>query len=118
MKMGRRSDTLRLKDILLAVEVIQRHMLADRTAFDADEVFRYFAAKQIEIIGEAAAKLTGELRAGHPEVPWPKIVGMRNRIVHDYAEIDWDVVWRVLADEVAPLGLQITEILHQLEAHD
>jgi len=117
MKPGQRGDLLRLKDILWAIAALDRHRTADRTVFDADELLRHFAWKQIEIIGEAASKLSAELRAANPEVPWAQIVGMRNRLVHDYAAVDWNTVWTVFHEEVEPLRAQVEVILLERETH-
>ena len=117
MKPGPRSDVLRLKDILWAIAALDRHRVADRTSFDTDEVLKTFVWKQIEIVGEAASKLTAELRAAEPEVSWSKIVGMRNRLVHDYAKVDWETVWAVYHDEIEPLRAQVEAILKERETH-
>ena len=50
----------------------------------------------VEIIGEAAARVTEETREKHPQIPWLDIVGMRNRIVHGYDEVDLDILWDVI----------------------
>lgn len=118
MKPGPRSDVLRLKDILWAIAALDRHRVTDRASFDADEVLKTFVWKQIEIVGEAASKLTVEVRAAHPEVPWPKMVGMRNRLVHDYATVDWETVWAVYHSEIEPLRKQVKAILEARQAHD
>ena len=117
MKPGARGDVLRLKDILGAIAALDRHRVADRAAFDADEVFKHFAWKQIEIVGEAASKFSTELRAAHSEVPWAQIISMRNRLVHDYANVDWNIVWTVVHEEVDPLRIQIEAILKERETH-
>jgi uncharacterized protein with HEPN domain len=117
MKAARRGDLLRLKDILCAIAALERHRVEDRAVFDADELLRHFAWKQIEIIGEAASKLSAELRDAHPEVPWVQIVGMRNRLVHDYAEVDWGIIWLVYAAETVQLRPQIEAILKERETH-
>ncbi len=106
-----KGDRLRLQNILQAVSALDRHYVADRAAFDADELLRHFAWKQIEIIGEAASKLTPELRAAYPSVPWSRIVGMRNPLVHDYAGVDWSIVWDVWQNHIEPLRLQIEQII-------
>ena len=117
MKPGRRGDMLRLKDIPWAIAALDRHRVTDRAAFDAGEVPRHFAWKQIEIIGEAASKLSADLRAAHPEVPWAQNVGMLNRLVHDYAAVDWNTVWAVFHSEVESLRNQIGVILKERETH-
>jgi uncharacterized protein with HEPN domain len=63
------------------------------------------------IIGEAAARLSPELRDSHPEIPWPDIRGFRNIIVHNYFGIDWEEVWRSATEDAPLLRSQIAGIL-------
>jgi uncharacterized protein with HEPN domain len=64
-----------------------------RAEFDADENLRLALTYLIQTIGESARRVSHEFRDAHPGVPWEKIVGMRNRVVHDYLYVDQDVVW-------------------------
>jgi uncharacterized protein with HEPN domain len=59
--------------------------------------------RAIEVIGEAASKVTAETRAASLDIPWASIVGMRNRLVHGYFDIDLDVVWKTVTEEIPPL---------------
>lgn len=59
--------------------------------------------KAIEIIGEAGARVSIEGRDATPDVPWPEIVGMRNRLVHAYFDVDLDVVWTTVRHDLPPL---------------
>ena len=63
--------------------------------------------RNLEVIGEAANRLPIELRDGHPEIPWRRIVGPRNRIVHDYFEVDLEIVWEILITELPRLKEQL-----------
>jgi uncharacterized protein with HEPN domain len=57
----------------------------------------------IEIIGEAASRLSKEFRKAHPDVPWQYMIGMRNRIIHGYFDIDPDLVWKTASQELPAL---------------
>jgi uncharacterized protein with HEPN domain len=74
-----------------------------RADFDADEDLRIVLTHLIQTIGEAARRVSEETRARHPEVPWSAIVGMRHRIVHDYIDVDEDIVWEVASNRLRPL---------------
>ena len=64
----------------------------------------------LEIIGEAAAKLPREFQDRHPTLPWAEMVGTRNRIIHDYFEVDMELCWRTITRDLPPLILKLREI--------
>ena len=67
--------------------------------------------RQITIIGEASRQFSAEFQSAHPEIPWPKIVGMRNKLVHDYIGVDLGEVWRVTREDLPELKKQMKQIL-------
>jgi len=67
--------------------------------------------KLVEVIGEAASRVSTKVKDSYPGIPWKQIVGTRNRLIHGYDEIDYDVLWRIISIELAPLVKQIQEIL-------
>ncbi|MGH9630217.1 MAG: HepT-like ribonuclease domain-containing protein, partial [Bryobacteraceae bacterium] len=67
--------------------------------------------KEIEIIGEAASRISAETRAQRPDIPWAAIVGMRNRLIHAYAEIDLEVVWSAVDNDLPRLMRIVEELL-------
>ena len=115
---GQRSDDQRLRDILAAITVIERHATDDHDRFQRDEPLRWMFRSQVQIIGEASFKLGDAVRDAHPEVPWRSNIGMRHILVHDYFEVEWEVLWKVLQTRIAPLREQIEAILQEREAHD
>lgn len=74
-----------------------------RERFDADENLQLAQVHRLQIIGEAARRVSAAGRAAHPEIPWAQIVGLRHRIVHDYINIRYNVVWEVLSEDLQPL---------------
>ena len=79
-----RDDGERILDMLEAIERIQRHAEKGREAFKQDELLQTWIIHHLQIIGEAASKLSQELCGAHQEIPWPQIVAMRNVIAHEY----------------------------------
>ncbi len=67
----------------------------------------------VTMIGEAARHIPADLEAAHPEVPWAKIRGMRNHIVHGYDVIDWEIVWTVVHQDLPPLVPALEKILKE-----
>jgi uncharacterized protein with HEPN domain len=71
-----------------------------RTEFDQSENLRLALAHLIQIIGEAARRVSPEFRQTHPEIPWSAIIGMRHKVVHDYLDVDEDIVWDVVTADL------------------
>jgi len=82
-----------------------------RETFTTDENLRITVVYLIQIIGEAAARVSAEVRQVHPEIPWRKIVGMRHRLVHDYLDVDEEVVWQVATRDLPPLISALEKIV-------
>ena len=112
----RNRDRERLEHIQECLERIARYT-ADVTMeqLAADDMRYYAVVKNIEIIGEAANMLTTDFRDAHPETPWKMISGMRNYIVHEYFQIDNDVVRDVLRNDLPQLGKQIAKYLAETD---
>jgi len=74
-----------------------------RTDLDTDRMLRFAIVRAVEIIGEAASKISEETRARHDDIPWKAIAGMRNRLAHAYFQIDTDIVWAAATEEIPAL---------------
>ena len=83
----------------------------DRAAYDGDETLRLALAHVLQVIGEAARRISDSFRNQHPEIPWKAIVGMRHKVVHDYMDVDADIVWHTVVRELPPLIAQLEGIL-------
>jgi uncharacterized protein with HEPN domain len=89
-----KSDEVYRAHILDALALIREYVGGlDKTSFVGDSLRRDAVVRQLMIVGEAARRLSAEFRARYPDIPWADIVGMRNRLVHDYINVDWDLVW-------------------------
>jgi len=82
-----------------------------RSDLDADRMLTLSVLKCIEIIGEAASKVTKQSRDRQTEIPWANIVGMRNRLTHVYFDIDLDRVWDTVTDDLPPLITTLEETI-------
>jgi uncharacterized protein with HEPN domain len=74
---------------------------------------RNWITHQLQIIGEAAARITADLRENRPEVPWRQIIGMRHVLTHGYFDIDLDIVWSVVERNLGKLRSQVEAILDE-----
>jgi uncharacterized protein with HEPN domain len=82
-----------------------------RKDLDSDPMFADAVERRIEIIGEAARGLSETFRASHPEIPWRAIMATRHILVHDYGEVNPDIVWRIVQDHLPPLVNQLVALL-------
>ena len=109
-----RPDRLLVQDILDAIGEIIETTPPTRKAFDADKFRRSHLFRHIQIIGEAAWRLSQAVKDRHPEVPWSQIAGMRHVLVHDYFEVDWNIVYDTAIRDVPLLKPRIEAILDSL----
>jgi uncharacterized protein with HEPN domain len=104
-----RSDQERFLDILEAIEKIERYSIRGKETFVTDELLQVWIVRHLQIIGEAANRVSTETQANFPAIPWKNIVGMRHILVHGYFEIDLDIVWSVIENDLLPLKVQFQE---------
>lgn len=96
-----RTDEGYLLDMRVAAgDVLAFTRDVDWARFDGDKLIHYAVVRAVQIIGEAAWKVSPEYKAAHPEIPWPAIAGMRHRLVHEYMGVDLERVWRVVQTHV------------------
>jgi uncharacterized protein with HEPN domain len=97
-------DAALLLDMLLAARDARDFVVGiDKAAFLASRLHQNAVIRALEVIGEAASKVSPAFRAAQPAIPWREITGMRHRLIHGYDEVQLDVVWRVVAEHLAPL---------------
>lgn len=78
-----------------------------------DEYFAHAVIRALEVIGEAVKNLSTPLKEGHPDTGWREIAGMRDKVIHRYFEINWQIVWNVITDDLPALELKIAALLKE-----
>ena len=100
----RTDDAVRLRHMIDAAETAAQFMAGrDRAALDADRMLLFAVVRAIEVVGEAAAKISVETRAASPQIPWAAVVGMRHRLIHGYFNVDPELVWQTVSRELPAL---------------
>ena len=105
-----RGDADRIEDMLATIEKVSRYAREGRQRFDVDELVQVYFLHQLMVLGEAASRVSQELRQRHPGVPWGRMIGMRNTLVRGYLSIDLDIVWGVVETDLPPLTVQLQRI--------
>lgn len=105
---------LYLQDAIACCEAIAGYAQGlDRAAFEADRRTLDAVLRNLEVLGEAVRNMPATVRDANPQVPWAKIVGMRNILTHAYFAVDNDIVWDVVANHVGPLLTELRRISAQ-----
>ena len=107
----RRDDALLLDMLLSARHAVGSAAPLTFSEFGNDDLHQLAILKSVEIIGEAASRISEETKAKHSEVTWAKIIGMRNRFVHAGFAIQFDVLWQTVQDDLPPLIAQLEALV-------
>jgi uncharacterized protein with HEPN domain len=110
----RREDEVRLRHMLDATEEVERFVAsASRSDLDSNRMLSFALVRAIEIVGEAAGRVSEETKSAYPDLPWRAMAGMRNRIIHAYFDIDLDQVWDTVTDDLPALAIRLRAMLEQ-----
>ena len=106
-----RDDEIPIKHILEAAEK-SVDFLSDQTRekFEADEKLSLSTIRLLEIVGEAANQVSEKYMKTHPEIPWRNMVSLRNRLIHGYFDVDLDIVWNTVKNDLPPLIEQLKRL--------
>jgi len=105
-------DRIRITHMRDACESIGR-FIEDKTSVDLadDQMLQFALVRAIEIIGEAAGRVSEDVQKAAPEIPWREAVGIRNRLVHAYFNVDLVILWQTAAESVPELQVQLDNLL-------
>ncbi|MBI2413103.1 MAG: DUF86 domain-containing protein [Deltaproteobacteria bacterium] len=110
--MPRKDDGVRLRHMLEAARAARGYVGSKtREEFFKDNQCRDAVVRCIEVIGEAASRLSQERQTELPQIPWKNIIGMRNRLIHAYYDINIDTVWSTVTEDLPPLIAELEKII-------
>ncbi|WP_310392020.1 HepT-like ribonuclease domain-containing protein [Hymenobacter sp.] len=115
--MSKPLDSTRLQELQYAAKrVTTRLQHSSLSDFLADEDLQDIALLQLVVIGEAAAKISEATRQRHPQIDWRRAAGLRNFIVHEYAKVDFALIWSTITQELPGLVSELPAVLMQVLA--
>lgn len=115
--MSKIDDETRLRHIKdAAAEALSFVKNRTREDLDNDRMLSLALVRLIEIIGEAANNVSESNQAKYNQIPWRQIIGMRNRIIHAYFDVDLEIVWQVITQDLPPLLIEVKKAIKDLEA--
>ena len=115
--MSKRSPELFIQDMLEAIEKIERYTeyIEDSEEFKGKDIVVDAVLRNLEIIGEAAANIPREIRSKYPEIPWNRVVGLRNVVIHGYFVVDLDIIWVIIKEQLPELKDVLIRMLEEME---
>lgn len=114
--MSRHKTIVRLRHMLdHAKEAIIMVKEKTRADLDTDRKLNLALVRLLEIIGEAASQIPKEESAHYPGISWTEIISMRNRLIHGYDVVDFDILWQIVDQDLPPLITKLEEVLAQKE---
>jgi uncharacterized protein with HEPN domain len=106
-----RSDSVLLRDILTSIEKVEKYSGRGQTEFLANELVQTWIVHHLQIIAEAASRVSETLRANHREIPWKQIIDMRHILLHDYFGVNLATLWHTVENELPSLKSGIEAVL-------
>jgi uncharacterized protein with HEPN domain len=106
-----KSDEIYLRHIYDAIHKIESYVAVGRKVFLTTSHWQDAVVRQLEIIGEATKRLSGDFRSHHNQIPWRRIAGLRDVLIHDYMGVDMRRVWIITQNELPQLKMVIEQVL-------
>ena len=97
--------------LLLAREAVEFGSGQTFAEFERDRIAQLAVLKAVEIVGEAASRVSADTQEAHPGIPWPRVIGMRNRLVHAYFEVNLERVWDTVQRDIPALISQFEPLV-------
>lgn len=110
--MSRRDSAVSLRQmrdhVREALDLVRDRVRAD---LDRDRLLNLSLVRLLEIVGEAANRVPLEERPRYPQIPWPQLISLRNRLIHGYDSVDFDILWQIVNHDLPPLVVTLEQIV-------
>jgi uncharacterized protein with HEPN domain len=105
-------DRDRIQHMIAAVdEILEFTQGLQRRDLDGNRPLQHLLVRNLEVLGEAAGRVRPELRASYPQIAWREMIDTRNRLIHAYFDIDLDIIWRTVQEEIPILKATLPSLL-------
>lgn len=110
-----KNNQIYLKHILTAIEKVEKYTKGlSKDDFDKDGGVQDIAIRNFEVIGEAARNLSDDFKISYPEIPWREAQDFRNRLIHQYFEVDLDILWDTIQKDIPQLKIKIETLMEKI----
>ena len=115
--MSKRDAKLFLEDIIAAIDKIERYIsgIKSKEEFMETDMVVDAVLRNLEVIGEAAKNIPAEVKEKYPEIPWKRVIGLRNVVAHGYFVVDLEIIWRIIKEQLPDLKSKIKVIFEELK---
>ena len=108
-----KDDTVYLRHILDCLDQIEEDLTPDPTSFFKSRTIQNATLRNLQVLAESTTRLSDEIKASRPEIPWREIAAFRNILVHDYLGIDLEAVWDIVREDLPDLRAAVTRLIDQ-----
>jgi len=118
--MSKRDPELFIQDMLKAIEKIERYTesIENLEEFEKKDIVVDAVLRNLEIIGEAATNIPEEIRKKYPEIPWNRVVGLRNVVIHGYFVVDLEIIWVIIREQLPELKDVLRKMMDRFQPKD
>jgi len=104
-------DLVYLRHILDAINIVEEYLHeVKEDQFNRTRLLQDGVIRQIEIVGEAVRHISQDIRRTYPEIPWQDVAGMRDKLIHDYFGVDFEMIWKVVKTELLPIREKLVQM--------